>query len=251
VKTISKVLVPWPLLALCVGLVLSVPALAQYGAEDDAEDYEEYEDPEVAPQPAQPQITSGFYLEAAGGATRSLDLDAKYRVAIGSQSGDIDFKAGFIAAGAFGYRINRARFELAGQYRLSEVEAITLGGQAGQTGGDIIVSTGLANFYYDFDFGWPVSPFLGAGIGIAHIDLDAEVRPRVFVVDEDTNEVAWNIMAGMSMAIAPSTELFLRFRHLEIFDEATVDASFPGTSQGDLDFDYSVNDFGLGLRYTF
>ncbi len=249
-KTISKVLLPGLLLALCGGLLFSVPALAQY--ESDEEEYDEYEDYEdVVEEPAQPTIDSGFYLEAAGGGSRSLDQDAKYNTALGSRSGDIDFKAGWVAGGALGFRVNQARFELAGQYRLAAVEKITLNPLSGASSGDIIVTTGMANFYYDFDFGWPVSPFLGGGLGIAHIDLDAEVRPLVFVVDETTNEIAWNIMAGMSMAVAPSTELFLSFRHIELFDEATVDASFPGTSLGDLDFDYSVNDFTLGLRYTF
>lgn len=247
-KSISKVLVLWSWLALCGGLSFSVPALAQYEPEGEAA---ETEPEEASEEPAQPEVDSGIYLEAAGGGSRSPDQDAKFRTPLGSLSGDFDFKAGWIAAGAVGLRVNQARFELAGQYRVSEVESVTFESFVGPTGGDIIVSTGLANFYYDFDLGWPVSPFLGAGIGVARIDLDAEVRPMVFVVDETTNEIAWNIMAGVSMAVAPSTELFLRFRHLELFDEATVDASFPGVIEGDLDFDYTVNDFAMGLRYTF
>lgn len=251
-KTISKVRVPWLSLALFGGLLFSVPALAQYEEGESADDeYEEYEDYEaVIEEPSQAEVDSGIYLEAAGGGSRSLDQDAKFRTPIGSVSGDFDFKAGWIASGAVGLRMNQARFELAGQYRVSDVESITLNSIVGPTGGDIIVATGLANFYYDFDLG-PVSPFLGAGIGVARIDLDAEVRPNVFVVDETTNEIAWNIMAGLSMAIAPSTELFLRYRYLALFDEATVDASYPGVIQGDLDFDYTVNDFAMGLRYTF
>jgi opacity protein-like surface antigen len=238
VTTISKVSLPRLLLMLGGLLVLSTPAAAQ----DDEE------------PTGQPPVESGIYLELSGGSSYSQDQQASFDTDFGSASGDVDFLIGFQFGGALGFRTNHLRFELASQFRRQEVETVTLNSIKGGTSGDLDVITGFADVYYDFDLGWPVSPYLGAGIGVARLDMKAtesEVAPPPFVIDDVVNEFAWNVMAGISMSIAPGTELFIGYRRVQIFDEATFDATFPGLPNGDFDMDFSTNEFSGGLRYTF
>jgi opacity protein-like surface antigen len=238
VKTISMSKISWLLLPLCGILALAAPGLAQ-------------EETEEAQETGPPSVDSGFYLEAEGGSSRSPDLDGSYRTAFGSQGGDVDLKAGWLAGGAVGFRVNQIRFEVAARHSLSEAEKVTLGATPIPTSGDLTVTAGLANVYYDFDLGWPIEPFIGAGIGVANVKLEAKASGNTFQIDDDQNEIAWNATTGVSIAIADSLVLFLRYRYLAIFDETSLDARFPGTSNGDFEMDFSANDFGMGLRYTF
>ena len=251
-KKVSKSPLPGLLLPLLLGgLSVAGPVSAQEDAGEGQQDAGEAQQDEADGQAA---VDSGIYLEASGGSTRSLDQDASFRTPFGGISGDVDFKAGYQFGGALGLRINQIRFELAAQYRTADVEGGTLNGVGFGTDGEIDVLSGFFDVIYDFEFDFPVVPYLGAGIGVARLDMKAverNVLPPPLVIDDVANEFAWNLLAGLSIAIAPGTEFFIGYRRVQLFDDVTFDAEFPGLLSGDFEMDYSTNEFSGGLRYTF
>jgi len=190
------------------------------------------------------------YLEISGGSTRSLDQDAKIVGTAPSATGDVDYDAGWQTGAAVGVRVRQLRAEVDVRYRDAGVESLTLQDVKIRTSGETKVLSGLANLYLDIDLGWPITPFLGGGIGAARLDFDA-FRRGVFSSDDDATEFAWNVMAGLGIAIAQPLDLFFRYRHFAT-TEATFDAVFPDSGdRGDLTVDFSANEFEMGVRYTF
>ena len=84
---------------------------------------------------------------------------------------DIEYDRGFTIGGALGYQIqDQVRAEASLSYRTADVDQV--GGISAGASGDVNVTSLMANVYYDFDLGLPVTPYLGAGLGLARVDLD-------------------------------------------------------------------------------
>ena len=76
------------------------------------------------------------------------------------------FDSGFAAGARIGYEEGPWRFEAEYAYRRNEADRITIGGTTiGGLGGSRQSHAFLANLIYEVDFGWPVRPHIGAGIG--------------------------------------------------------------------------------------
>ena len=91
---------------------------------------------------------------------------------------------------------------------------VYLGGPSIPHSGDVDGYGAMVNVLYDPDFsGYLLRPFLGAGIGLVHIDIDnhGAVGGTFTVNDDDTAFVA-NLIAGVEVPLTPMISLTGRYR---------------------------------------
>ena len=125
----------------------------------------------------------------------------------------------------------------------------------------------LANAYVDLGTWWNVTPFVGGGVGFAHIRLNgftdfaiAALGPGGGLLNannsapdgKDTN-FAWAIHAGLAYNVTPGFTIELAYRYLDMGDGVTGSpiTGFDGTLQGtDFHLDgITSHDVKLGVRW--
>ena len=109
----------------------------------------------------------------------------------------------------------------------------------------------MANVDYDFDMGSPWKPYVGGGIGVARISLDAESASGSSFVDDSDTVFAYQVGAGIGYEFplpeGRSVTVSLDYRYF-----GTQTPTFTGDVTGG-EFDATINghDIGIGLIYGF
>ena len=90
--------------------------------------------------------------------------------------------------------------------------------------------TTLANAYYDIGTWQGVTPYVGAGAGLAYVRLSeyqsALIPPLTNVASQDSYNFAWALMAGVNYQLLPNVGVDLGYRFLDQGDARTgADAS--------------------------
>ncbi|MDR2337603.1 MAG: outer membrane beta-barrel protein [Deltaproteobacteria bacterium] len=115
--------------------------------------------------------------------------------------------------------------------------------------------TFLFNVYYDFTNCSKFTPYIGAGLGLAHTTLDMNYFGDDGGNDwyaggsKTNNKFAWQVGTGVAYNITDKTALDLGYRFTDL-GEISADAdrnSNPGAVKADL----KSHEILLGLRYTF
>src|SRR5690606_25501921 len=105
----------------------------------------------------------GFYLQGGLGADWADDADFDGSAAINPGT-DLSFdNPGWFGALSAGYDFGWPRIELEGSYRNNDADNLS---------GRVETWGAMVNVLVDLDFGFPVVPYLGAGVGYAHVDTD-------------------------------------------------------------------------------
>jgi outer membrane protein OmpA-like peptidoglycan-associated protein len=181
----------------------------------------------------------GLYIGGAGGLnflTEDSDLNA-------AEAEFEDFN--WAVSGALGYALgNGLRLETEVGYRPNDVDNIT--GVAGGSG-DVDVLNWMFNALYDLDY-WnlPVKPYVGAGIGIAHVDFDGVTPVAGSTINDSDIGFAFQGIAGLSLDLTENLAATLDYRHLRV-----PNVSFRTNGGTNVDSDYATNQIMIGLRYTF
>jgi opacity protein-like surface antigen len=189
----------------------------------------------------------GPYLSAGGGLSllQSIDFDIE-----GISFSKATFDAGWLASLSGGYAFeNGLRAELEAAYRRNNIEKFgRLDGS-----GNLSAATLMANAYYDFDIGnWPVTPYLGAGIGVARIRASNIQRNLVACcpqVDGSDTVFAFQFIAGAQWRITPNFSASLDYRFLGTtrFALDSRQADISNKARGHY-YDHGIM---LSLRWTF
>lgn len=181
-----------------------------------------------------------YYIEGMAGV--SLPEDSE--VNAGGASADVSLDAGFTGGLALGYTYRngfRAELELG----LHDNDIDRAPGLA--INGDVQVFSLMLNAFYDFDYGGPITPFLGVGIGGARVTVDADAHPNVTgTVDDSDSGLAWQAMAGVAYEINDRMRASLRYRYFSAPDINLTSSG--GTS---FETDYASHDIMFGLRWSF
>ena len=145
---------------------------------------------------------------------------------------------------ALGYSWNmglRAEFE--GAYRNNGLDRLTLRAfgltATGAASGETSVWSGMANAYYDFKTSSPFTPYVGAGLGFANVNVDITVA-GVNANSEDTT-FAYQLMGGVKYALTREIDLRMGYRYF-----ALDDPQF-GTTTGT----YHSHNIEFGASYKF
>jgi len=221
----------------------------------------------LALAPAASAQAQDFYISAFGGLNFQEDQDS-VRVADSelSQRVKLDFDPGTTVGGSLGYALplgflGRFRLELEGAYRENDLDTgSTLAGEQAFSGDQSAIS-GLAMLYYDLaDIPGLMTPYLGAGAGVASIDSDVAYAPAGGDPDAPTvrfggdsqTELAWQVVAGFRVPLVLGLELTLDGRYF-----AATDPDFArrridtGAQTGRFDSEFESWTVTGGFRWTF
>lgn len=170
---------------------------------------------------------------------------------IGGRTVSSQWKAGWGALGALGYRWSpHLRTELEGSERMSKVT--TFNGVAPWAGKQWDSSI-MVNGFYDVTLGGPVTPYVGVGLGATELSWGSNFRvptqatPTVY--DGEDTKVGWQAIAGVSYAVTPRISLALDGRLKGAFGGF----KFPGSVAGReiTDFRYRTTSVFASIRYAF
>ena len=109
-------------------------------------------------------------------------------------------------------------------------------------------NTLMFNLYYDLPTMHAFTPYVGAGIGMAFVDLSGVTFTNGVVVrvpGNDQTNLAWSLMAGVATDIGRGMKLDLGYRYLNMGDIA---ASSPVVGYSLKLNDVSEHQFKIGLR---
>ncbi len=110
-----------------------------------------------------------------------------------------------------------------------------------------ISSTGLfANGYYDFNPESAFRPYIGAGLGLAKVDVS--YKPSgIDVIDESKTKLAYQLKLGATFSAQTKREYFGEYVYRATEDIDADNVLFPGT----LDIENRMNVFTIGVRQKF
>ena len=110
--------------------------------------------------------------------------------------------------------------------------------------------TGMANIYADLGTWFGLSPYIGAGVGVAHL------RASAFnVVSQGSGDTApgekwnfaWAYMAGLSYRVSGNTHIDIGYRHVDMGDVIT---GFNEAGNRTTLKKISADEIRVGVRYT-
>ncbi|HTJ01269.1 MAG TPA: opacity family porin, partial [Methylovirgula sp.] len=119
----------------------------------------------------------------------------------------------------------------------------------------------LANGYFDIGTWWGVTPYVGAGVGVAYntmtgvTDIGMSPNPGFgYASANSTTNYAWAAMAGLSYAVTPNLRLELGYRYLDMGNASTgtiVCTNTAACSNEVQHFHLASQDIRLGMRWMF
>ncbi|MBI1276144.1 outer membrane beta-barrel protein [bacterium] len=158
-----------------------------------------------------------WYASASGGVSFPDNTSIS-----GTTSGKIKYDVSSGGNLALGYQpaaLNNqsgdVRFEVEGGYHAMGLNEITAGGVTNTNPkGDLKIATAMANIYYDMHTGTAFTPYVGAGIGDANIQLNK--NNGLGMTDDSDNQLGYQFMAGVSYTpdSMPRTAWSLGYRYL-------------------------------------
>lgn len=182
-----------------------------------------------------------WYVGLGGAWSHTQDSDAS------GLGADIDFESGWGASIALGYYLpvdtgpNLAlRTELEGAWRSSDLDSV--GGVA--SSGDYESRAVMLNIYGDFRNSTRWTPYIGAGIGYATVELSGTA---LGLTDDKDSVLAYQGMAGVSYAPVsiPNTEWRLGYRYF-----ATEDPSY-SVGGASVETEYGTHNLEAGVNLRF
>jgi opacity protein-like surface antigen len=104
----------------------------------------------------------------------------------------------------------------------------------------------MANAWYDFDVGMPVTPYVGGGIGMALIQMDGKLD-GISLHEKNDTVFAWQVGAGLAYPLSAHTKLTLDYRY---FSAGGAHLRIePGFNGGNITEDYNAHSVLVGLRF--
>jgi opacity protein-like surface antigen len=223
--------------------------------------------PPMPPAPAPIEVGGGWYLRGDIGMTNQ-DAD---KLGVGDAS-DADFRTihlDFDSSPLFGlgvgYQFNNwIRADVTGEYRgKSTLHALELSrvdpGFTNQFTGTKSEWVGLANVYFDLGTWYGITPFVGAGVGFAHVTMDNFVDTAIstaglaFAGEESKTNFAWALHAGLTYDVTDHFKVELAYRYLNMGDGETgtlVRRDFSGCNCRSMKFEeIDSHDVKVGVRW--
>lgn len=179
------------------------------------------------------------------------------------------FDSGWMFGVGIGYQFNSwLRADITGEYRgktsfhgLDRYDTTGDGtwDASNNYGGTKSEWVALANVYVDLGTWWCVTPFVGAGIGIAYNTFDhyRDVGSNgsvAYAASASKTNFAWALHAGLAYKVSSAFTVELAYRYLSLGDAITGDAiAFDGTNNfnNPTTFnDLTSHDIKLGVRWA-
>lgn len=123
---------------------------------------------------------------------------------------------------------------------------------------DIESWVGLVNAYVNLGTYWCITPFVGAGVGFASIevlglkDVNVPNNSVFYAADHTETNFAWAVYGGLAYEVNPSVTIDLAYRYTDLGDarSGTVTAFDNSSSYASVDIDdITSHDVMLGVRW--
>ncbi|MGE0254031.1 MAG: OmpA family protein [Alphaproteobacteria bacterium] len=181
----------------------------------------------------------GFYVGAGVGGNLADDATA---TGTGINS-NVESSTGLTAIGAIGYGFEPGfRLEAEFGWRRNEIDKAT---GATATGNSRVESL-MANLAWDIDLGGSLTPYVGAGAGVARFAYDGVGTLSGQSVDDTDSVIAYQALAGMAYAVSDGTEITLDYRFF-----AADDPEMRTTTGTAVSTEYMSHALLVGLRFSF
>lgn len=181
---------------------------------------------------------AGPYVGAGIGLLKSKDTSVT-----DTASRTVKFDNGNMGALALGYDYGanwRAEVELA--RRAAGLKSVS--GTAAT--GEMLATSLMANAIYDFDINSALTPYLGAGIGLAQVKLKNASPFGASSINDSDRGLALQGIAGVSYALSEAVDLFADYRY---FTARSIDLrTAAGAAAG---MDANTHSVMAGLRFNF
>lgn len=178
----------------------------------------------------------GWYLQGNLGLDFPRDVKAT--------NGESDLNNAYALGAEVGYRFNSlVRTGLEVGYLTSDFSDTN--GVSSSGSNDTLL--GMVNVYVDVPTGTRLTPFVGAGVGLARTEFDNySVGNSRTVNDSDTN-YAYQLTGGVSYAVTKKLDVVAGYKYLK-----TGDVEMTSTTGGTFELDNTVHHLVFtGARYTF
>ena len=190
----------------------------------------------------------GMYFSANAGVSFLMDSDDEYQ----SSAVETSYDPGFNIAGAIGYDYGNIRAEGEIAYRSNDVDESSLPGVVTNADGEISALSFMVNAYYDFHTpNFSLVPYLGGGIGVAHVNTDFSVSGVPFspFVDDSATVFAYQFMAGFGVKVSPTITLTGGYRYFATTEPEFNDST--GIPPTNFDSEYRNHEVNFGVRVMF
>lgn len=184
----------------------------------------------------------GMYIRGEGAWS---DLgDTNY--ATGAGRVDTEYDSGYLVGGAVGMKQGSLRYEGELLHQEADVDRQSLNGAGlAGPGGKTKFNAAMANAYWDIGTG-RIKPYVGGGVGAAHIKADGHSGGGVALADDGDTVLAYQGMAGVSYDLNPCWSVNAEYRYIGAQDAEITTA---GSSSNDMSYD--SNNLLVGLSYKF
>ena len=186
-----------------------------------------------------------WYVSIHGGIKFGEDWDDDFTTHCGSYcekewSGSLDTDNGFRVGGAVGFLFSDV-FAIEGElsYLNQDFDEVDIDDDPYhkwddvELDGDVSIFTGMINLIAGVPVGGVVRPYIGGGVGFAHISLDSDFDP--VSLDDDDTTFAAQAFAGVDFGLTENVGLGIRGRLLHIGD-----VEFEDDDDCDHDFDVDL-----------
>ncbi|WP_158811475.1 outer membrane protein [Beijerinckia sp. L45] len=232
--------------------------------------------PPVEPAYVPVEFSGAFYLRGDVGIgisdlrTRASTFD-EFVPDVRYEQHNLD-DSGFIDLGV-GYKFNNYfRADVTGEYRtgahFSAIESYNQGffntPQDGSRlndtyNGSIRTIAGLVNGYVDLGTWYCLTPYIGAGVGVANVKVSSIVDQGQtggfgYSQSKSQTNFAWALMTGVAFNVTPSTKIELGYRYLNMGNVSSnaIVCQDQGTCPNEVQhYKLASQDIKLGVRYSF
>lgn len=199
--------------------------------------------------------TEGWYVGGEGGWTHLEDMDFTNGAAAVPNKGTLQPDEGFAAGIVGGYEFSPGiRAELEGVYRHNDLNKFN-GSLTGPpsisagVGGTASSAALMGNLYYDILKNSPITPYVGAGLGLAAVTLDNVHMGNTQLFDDTEVSPAYQGIVGAKWQITPAWSVNADYRYF-----GTIGDSFPAKTvagQPAIATGYHTHNVMIGFAYHF
>lgn len=161
-------------------------------------------------------------------------------------TGEVTTDAGYGLSLAMGNDLKDYRVEVELAYRANDLDDITLSGLPSVSiEGDATSIALLCSIYKDFTTTTPVTPYIGAGIGGANVDVEVENILGIIPVGESDDDTvfAYQVALGAAFNLSDTAKIDLSYRYF-----ATTD---PDLTDMGMEIEYTTSNIMVGFRMNF
>lgn len=198
-----------------------------------------------------------FYVSLGAGVNILSDIDLNSSdFIVQANTRTLDFDVGVAVAAAIGYRFHpffRGEAELS--YRRNTYDGATVENEGPvSASGDVTAFGFMLNGWVDLPNSSMITPYVGGGIGAAHVVIDASTgratpADGAYNFDDSDTVFAYQIGTGVAVTLPNGMELTLDYRY---FHADGMDVAFTGDETGTAQSsDYKAHSAMVGVRIPF